>query len=190
MFNCEHIGSILFKWKCNLIDATVPGRWEIWGEKVRNPAASQKNSILHSAALTGLLNLDALSLSQNCLAGRWVLTCPRGSSYLEGVVLNILCWVTHHCYSFLQGFTSYLAREQSCSSFQRQHLFFAQPGVSAQNKHKFQPSQVQSPSSHMHCSVLLKLYRKTATTFQSAISAHHNLSRLQKKCSKLQRFTS
>lgn len=34
------------------------------------------------------------------------------------------------------------------------------------------------------------LLRKTATTLQSAISAHHNLSRLQKKCSKLQRFMS
>lgn len=48
MFNCEHVGSILFKWKCNLIDATVPGQWEIWGEKrkARNPAASQKKQHL------------------------------------------------------------------------------------------------------------------------------------------------
>ncbi|KAK4822849.1 hypothetical protein QYF61_020649 [Mycteria americana] len=35
-----------------------------------------------------------------------------------------------------QGFTSYLAKEHSCSSFQCQHLFFAWLEVSAQNKHK------------------------------------------------------
>lgn len=111
-----------------------------------------------------------------------------GPSYSERSVWNTLCWVTHHCSPFLQGFTSYLAREQSCSSFQHQHLFFARPEVSAQNKHEFQPSQVQSSPSHVHCSGSLKLYRKVATTLQSTSSAHHNLSSLQKKCSKQQMY--